>query len=490
MSLAARILSSIKWRVTTSFITVLVRFLQAILLARLLSVEIFGVFQYAVAIVTVCAVVADFSLGDAMISRAPETEDQDKAASVLLTMLTILGAVWAAGCTAVILVLDALSLIGPQLCIIMIVLVLARLASVPLIVLQSVCVRAVSHRRMSLLRILQVVIGTVSALVLAMRGYEIWALLVIQVVPPVVVGIGLGVWRPVWRLRFGWDPAIARYLLRFGLPGTVATFLSRLLDRLDNIWVGGVLGDAALGLYSRAFKFALYPSTLLSPSINVVSQGAYAELMHDRKMLSQAFFRSTAVLLRAGFLFTGIIAVTAPEFVVLLIGRKWLPMVPSLWCLVLFSLLYPIRQTLNTLFLAVGRPGVLVRARVAQMVVLTAGLAILVPVLKIEGAAIAASTMTLVGIVIFIKESRQHVDCTISRLIGGPVVAAVAAAVVSLSAPVFVPQVSGPVPLFVFKAGLFAGVYAILILIFERRDMLKMLRQARPHGGAMFSMKH
>lgn len=489
MSLASRALISIKWRVVANFFAVAVRFFQAILLARLLSVEVFGVFQFAVAVMAVCAVFADFCMDDALISRAPETEDRDKAASVLLSMLTILGAVWGLACLSVILSLHALSLIGHQLCFLMIALVFVRLANIPTIVLQSVSVRNVQHRRMAFLRMFQACVGTAVAFVLAMKGLQIWTLLAIQITAPVVMGIGLGLWRPVWRLRFGWDLTIAKYYLRFGIPSTAALFLSRLIDRLDNIWVGGRLGDVALGLYSRAFKFALYPSTLLGPAINTVSQGAYAELKYDRKGLSQAFFRSTALLLRAGFLFSGILAVTAPEFVTLLIGKKWLPMVPSLWCLMVFSLLYPIRQTFNTLFLAVGRPGILVRTRLAQLVVLAAGLAILVPSMQITGAAIAASIMTIAGIVIYLKESRQYVDFTVSRLMGGPMVAAISAGVVSVCVPVFVPQVSGTIPLFIFKGGLFAVVYGLVLLIFEKNDMLKMLRQAREHGGSVFSTK-
>ena len=129
------------------------------------------------------------------------------------------------------------------------------------------------------------------------------------------------------------------------------------------------------------------------------------------------------------------------------------------------------------------------RTRLAQLVVLAAGLAILVPSMQITGAAIAASIMTIAGIVIYLKESRQYVDCTVSRLMGGPMVAAIAAGVVSICVPVLVPQVSGTILLLIFKGGLFTVVYGLVLLILEKNDMLKMLRQARKHGGSVFSLK-
>ena len=136
----------------------------------------------------------------------------------------------------------------------------------------------------------------------------IWALLTVNIVEETVSTTGLWLWRPVWRPSFRWDPQRMKYFIRFGSRNVAALFLRHSLDKLDNVWTSVFLGDVALGFYSRAYKFALYPARMFAPPITMVAHGTFAELKYDKERLSKAFFRSAAVLLRVGLLAAGLLA--------------------------------------------------------------------------------------------------------------------------------------------------------------------------------------
>ena len=191
----------------------------------------------------------------------------------------------------------------------------------------AILVRKVEHRRLALAKILNKIFTLVFAIILALQGYYIWALLVSNLVAAVVYLFVFYVWKPVWRPKLNWNVVIIRYYLRFGVKQLIASLLSNALDETDDIWIKTYLGAGPLGFYSKAYSFALYPGKILANPVYQVMGGTYAEVSNDRAQLSEAFERVNGMLIRSGFLLVGGIALIAPEFVAIVLGEKWLPMV-------------------------------------------------------------------------------------------------------------------------------------------------------------------
>jgi len=155
---------------------------------------------------------------------------------------------------------------------------------------------------------------------------------------------------------------------------------------------------------------------VLALPINQVAGGTYAELKDDRERLSKAFFRVNAFLVRSGFLVAGVLAAVAPEFVRVILGEKWLPMLGSFRLMLVFTLLDPIRVTISSLFVALGRPGDVVRSRLIQLLVMVPSVAVLGTWLGIEGVALATNGVLLVGMVILLVQAKLYVDFSVRRL--------------------------------------------------------------------------
>jgi O-antigen/teichoic acid export membrane protein len=159
--------------------------------------------------------------------------------------------------------------------------------------------------------------------------------------------------------------------------------------------------------------------------VNAVAGGTYAELKGQRRRLSQAFFRANALLVRSGFLFAGVLSLVAPEFIRVVLGSKWLPMLDAFRLMLIYTLLDPIKSTVTSVIIVSGAPEGVVRARFIQLVILICGLITLGPMFGIVGVAVAVDLMLAVGIVLLLREAHKFVDFSTIRLFAVPALALV-----------------------------------------------------------------
>ncbi|MFC2036478.1 oligosaccharide flippase family protein [Chloroflexota bacterium] len=467
MSLARRSVTSASWSVAANSISMVVLFVRSVLLARLLPVDVFGVYALAGSVISLSLVTVNFGMVGAFLHRAPETQDEDQTAAVHFTLKCLLVLLWAA-C----LVVGALAFASGQLRTSLLLLAATasgmQLAQTPRLIL----LRRVVHRRLALLQVINAVLTTLVAVGLAWQGVTLWALLSTDLVSLLLALVAFYAWRPVWRPRIAWSPGVVRYFLRFGSRNFLADLLSQALDRIDDLWTGILLGKTPLGYYSRAYAFATYPRKILATPINLVAGGTYAELKGDRRRLSQAFFRTNALLVRGGFFLAGLLALVAPEFIRLVIGAKWLPMLDAFRLMLVFTLLDPIKLTVADLFVAEGRPELVAQARFVQLVCLIAGLFLLGPSLGIAGVALAVDTMLIVGITLLLRQASEFVDFSLTRLFAVPGLALVLGLVLAIGAMTQLRIPGSDWLTGLLKAVVFSAAYIAVLLIWERRQLL------------------
>ena len=97
MTLARRVIESSLWATAANATAACVILVRSIVLARLLPVEVFGVYAFAAAVVGLTAVAARFGLADALLQRTDETRDESRAAAVHFTLTASFSILWAAG---------------------------------------------------------------------------------------------------------------------------------------------------------------------------------------------------------------------------------------------------------------------------------------------------------------------------------------------------------------------------------------------------------
>lgn len=466
MSLAERSIASVGWNAVSNSARVVILFGRSVILARLLPVDTFGVYAGATAVVALTAILPLFGMGSAFLHRCAETEDEEHLAAVHFTLQLIFTLAWAS-----LMVIGALLFTGAQNRVALLVLTITtaatQLAQTPRLIL----VRRVIHRRLALLQLLRALVTTAVAVGLAWQGITLWTLLATDIVAVVLAWGMLYLWRPVWRPRLAWDRQVGGYLLGFGSRSFASILLQQALDKVDDLWARVFLGTHAMGYYSRAYTFATYPRTILAMPVSAVASGTYAELKSQRRRLSQAFFRVNALLIRTGFFFGGILALAAPEFILLALGAKWLPMLDAFRLMLIYTLLDPIKFTIASVIGTSGEPEKVVRARFIQLLILIAGLVTLGPRFGIAGVAVAVDLMLVVGILLLLREARRFVDFSWLRLFAVPTLALLVgllAAKLSLNLPGVLQSNWTSAAA---KVAAFSVLYVGILLVLERENV-------------------
>ncbi len=418
MSLAQRSLQSATWAAFATIAALPINFIHSVLLARWLPIEYFGVFAAANSIILLSWTVFEFGFGNAFIHRSQETEDESRAVGAYFTLRLIFDTAWAVCLTAA-----AWYLFSDLRRIVLIALVLIHFVSRQTITPRTILIRRVKHRRLAVIDLTAAFFSALVALTIAYFYRSIWALLISPLITTLVSLVGMYLYRPFWKPALLWDRKIWGYFFRFGSKNLFNNVLETALDNLDNLWTSFYLGDVLLGFYSRAYKFAIYPRMILAAPISSVALGTFAELKHDRKGLSHAFFQANAFLIRAGFFLAGWIAILAPYLIELILGNRWLPMLTAFRLMLLFTMLDLIKGTLANVLIALGLPEQIGRVRFIQLAVLLAGLFILGLRYKTAGVALAMDLMALVGTVLLVVYVRPLVDISWRKLISAPLAA-------------------------------------------------------------------
>jgi len=465
--LAYRAVRGSAYTVGASLITLTLGFLRSVLLARMLLPEHFGLVTLALFYIGLAAQLRGLGLDMALIHRQDPDEPFLRtyfslrlgldllAFGLLLAMVPLLQRAY-----------PQMSGLGKVLAVLIFVYFLSNLSQVQ----ETLIRKNLAFSQLAITDVTASVTMTIVAPVLAWLGWGVWALVAEQ-----FSGIGMRfllTWGPFrqWKPGLGWEKQTARWFWEYGKPTWVASNLSYLLDRFDDFWIGTVLGKVSLGLYSRAYEFAHYPRRVLANPLVTVFTPVFARLQNDRLRLSQAFFRAAYVILRSGFLVAGAFGLVMPEFIHHVIGDKWLPMLWTFRLMLVYTALDPYLMLISNLMLAVGRPKDLQRAGIVQSVFFIPAVALGAWLWEINGVALAADIMLLVGVVWLYRPLREVVDFSVNRLIVWPAFALIASFVFGLAIEQLL---AATVEGVVFKIAGFLFIFCGFIVSKEISDLLQ-----------------
>jgi O-antigen/teichoic acid export membrane protein len=204
-------------------------------------------------------------------------------------------------------------------------------------------VRTFQQHRITIANFLGLLVNAAVAISLAVHGVGALSFAAGQVAGAVVIGMFV-LWSAHMPWRFGFDRAIARRLMQFGLPLALALGVESVLLNVDFILVGRIVGATALGFYLLAFNISGWAPGVLGTAIRWVSIPSFSRLSEEEGALAPAVHRSITSLvtgvLPIGFL-TAVLAATLIEF---LYGTEWAPSAPVLRFLIILGVVRMVTQ--------------------------------------------------------------------------------------------------------------------------------------------------
>lgn len=366
-----RTLSALGWSVGGQIGRQGASFVIGIVLARLLSPEEFGLVAMVTVITGFAAVLADFGLGAALVQMDDAEERHfssvfwvNLAAGLLLTLA------FAAAAPLVAAFYET-----PELVWITVALSASFFLSSINVVQRTRLSKSLDFQRLSMVEVASLIVSGIAAVVLAATGYGVWAL-VFHAVGRIAVEAGLLWILNDWRPHRIFDRAALRELMGFSgsLMGTQA--LNYWARNLDDLLVGRVFGEEALGAYNKAYSVMLFPLENISRVIGRVMFPALSLVKENRALVGSVFLRSTRSISLLTFPMMLGLFVTAEPFVIGLLGPQWGAMIPILQVLCFVGLVQSVTTLTGSLYLSQGRADLQLRVGLALKVVTLAGIVI------------------------------------------------------------------------------------------------------------------
>jgi PST family polysaccharide transporter len=296
----------------------------ALVLARLLGPETYGVISAATVYVTFTTLLLDQGLAAALVQRPVLSR---LAPGAVATANLLCGLILA---VATFLAAPAVAAFfrAPDLTALLQVLGVGLLVKALAITPRAINQRLLRFRVIGIADLAGGLLGAIAGITAALLGAGIWSMAVQVITTDLVIAIVLLVrtrgTRPNHHL--GELTAILPFSLRLFGSNALA-FASR---NLDNILVGRFLGVAALSLYSMAYRVLVIPVQMIGQTVNRVTFPTFSRLADDQPRLGRNLIKVTELLAFATIPGMLLIAVSSPQLIEIVLGHEWAATAPVL----------------------------------------------------------------------------------------------------------------------------------------------------------------
>lgn len=329
--------------------------LAALVLARILGPENYGVISAATVYVTLTTLLLDQGLAAALVQRPTLTRTMPGAVASanLISAAVLAAATWFAA-PAVATFFNAEPLTG-LLRVLGLGLLLKGLAVTPRAIQQ----RLLSFKKIGIADICGGVVGAGSGIVAAVAGAGIWAMAVQILITDLVIALVL------LAVSRGTLPNLHLRQLASILPFSLRIFGSNALAfmsrNVDNVLVGRFLGVGALSVYSMAYRVLVIPVQMIGQTVNRVAFPTFSRLAEQRERLVQSLLKVTELLAFAAVPAMFLVAVSAPELVQVVLGEAWAATAPVLTVLAIAGARETVFNVTGSLMRAKGAGKLIIR---------------------------------------------------------------------------------------------------------------------------------
>jgi O-antigen/teichoic acid export membrane protein len=314
----SRVLNGLAWTGSSQIVMQVLRMIVAIVLARLLAPEDYGLAAIALIFSSLVLVFSDMSIGAAIIQRKHITEEDRSTAF------------WLAVGAGIVFTAGGILVSGPlgsfygepkvaSLCAVLsLSFVITSLATThEALLLRDMQFGSTERRTMA-----ATAAGAIAGLVVGIQTRDAWAIIAQELATATVSTLLLWKLSP-WRPHLRFSRSSLRSLAAFSGPLVGHRFLYYVHRNADNMLIGRFVGAAALGAYSIAYNIMLVPFSRIAGPVQRVLAPAFARMQDEPERIGDAWVRAVRLLgVCAIPSLTGLIVV-APDFVRVVLGPKW-----------------------------------------------------------------------------------------------------------------------------------------------------------------------
>lgn len=364
------VVTSLFWKMLERSGTQGVQFILQVLLARLLLPKDYGLVALVSIFIAIANVFVQSGFSKALVQKK-DADDLDFSsvfylslfvAGILYIMLFMLAPVMA----------DFYDM--PKLTSVFRVLSLTLFTGAIYSVQTAIIAKRMAFKKLFLSSVGSIIISGVIGILLAYKGYGVWALVAQQLINTILMVILLWItvdWRPKALFSF----VRIKSLFRFGWRILLSSLIDSFYRNLKSLVIGKIYSADMLGYFNRGKQFPQLLVTNINGSIQSVLFPTLASSQDD-KIRVKAIVRR-AIVTSAFIVFPMMIglAVTSEALISIILTDKWLPSVPFVQIFCISYAIWPIHTANLQAINALGRSDIYLKLEIIKKVI---GLIILI----------------------------------------------------------------------------------------------------------------
>lgn len=359
-----KIISSLFWKLLERGGVQGIQFIVQILLARLLLPSDYGMIAIVSIFIIIATVFVQNGFNTALIQKK-QVNDTDYSSVFYLSFIV-------AGLLYVILYFGApliarfyeQAILVPVLRVLSITLFFGAFNSIQ----NAVIARKLQFKKLFFSSLGAIILSGIVGIVLAYKGYGVWALVAQQIVNNLLITVILWCIVP-WRPRLLFSFTRVKGLFSFGWKLLVSTLIDRLYMNLRGLIIGKIYNADILGFYNRGKQFPELLVLNINGSIQSVMLPALSHHQDNRIRVKEMVRRSISM---SSFIIAPImfgLAAVAKSLIQILLTEKWLPAVPFLQIFCVSYVFWPIHTTNLQAINAVGRSDIFLKLEVIKKII-------------------------------------------------------------------------------------------------------------------------
>ena len=338
------------WNSLSSVSLTGLNFMITAILARLLSPNAFGVMGMIQTIIALINIMNQFGLSPTIIQG--ENLNQKRLSSLfwfnMLVGIVMTGIVFFAA--------DLIALffnqkdLAPLLKLISIVFTIVSLSFIQ----QSLLRKEMKFKKLFNINIISTLSYGVITILLAVNGFGVKSLVLGYIIKNIITTILIVLFYR-WFPSLKFDLKEIKDLLDFGVYVFGSSILNYFNRNLDYLLIGRFLGAEALGYYTLAYKLMLIPIRKIGGVVGNTFLPAFSQIKHNKKSIKKYYLIVLQLISLLTFPMMGGLFIVAPEFILSIYGKNWIPVIKLIQILSITGALQSMGTTVGTILLSQGR---------------------------------------------------------------------------------------------------------------------------------------
>ena len=408
--LTERVASGVAWSIAEKVGSALLQAVVSIVVANRIMPMDMGIMAVLTVFITLSQIVVDSGFSQTLIRKAAPTEGDYLAvfrfnilsSVTLYLLLTLLSPLvtsyygW-----------PEISKVAPIL-----------FLSLPLnalgVIQNTMMVREMRFAQLSSMTFIATLISGAIAIVMAVAGMGIWAL-VGQRLAMMASKSAMLWWTNGWRPRNISTQGSLREMAPFSLRLMTTEIITSIYNNISQLFIGKIYSGSALGCFNQAQKLVYMPYTLLL-SIQSVTFPALARIKDEEEKFAESFrlvVMATSLIMFP--IMAGLIA-TAEDFYILLLKPDWHPAIPYFRIMCIGGFFYPLLYISYNILKVKSDGAIILRLEVFKRAIMTVILITTIPV-SVKAVAWGLVLSVVCEMVLNTWSALRYVRITLLRLL-------------------------------------------------------------------------